>query len=57
MFRTILSLILYCTAEINSIGLDMWAWFRNGVDDFNSNTNEVLHQGVYQAMDESMSAY
>jgi predicted transcriptional regulator of viral defense system len=27
------------------------------VDDFNTNRRDVLHQGVYQTMDESMSAY
>jgi hypothetical protein len=51
------SLIKYCKAEIQQIGLDPWAWFRNGVDDFNRNKRDVLHQGVYQTMDESISAY
>jgi hypothetical protein len=56
-FKVIRSLILYCTAKINTSGLDPWAWFRKGVDDFNSNMRGVLHQGVYQTMDESMSTY
>jgi hypothetical protein len=56
-FKIIRSLIKYCKAEIQKIGLDPWVWFRNGVDDFNRNRRDVLHQGVYQTMDESMSAY
>jgi hypothetical protein len=48
---------LYSTAEINAIGIDPWAWFREGVDDFNSKRREVLHQGAYETMDESMFAY
>ena len=56
-FKITRSLIIYCKAETQQIGLDPWAWFRNGVDDFNRNRRDVLQQGVYQTMDESMSAY
>jgi hypothetical protein len=55
--KIICSLIKYCKAKIQKIGLDPWAWFRNGVDDFNTNRRDVLHQGVYQTMDGSMSAF
>jgi hypothetical protein len=57
--KIIRSLIQYHTVslEIQKIGLDPWAWFRNSVDDFNRNMRDVLHEGVYQTMDESMSAY
>jgi hypothetical protein len=54
-FKIIRSLVLYCTVEINTIDLNPWAWLRNGVDDLNSNMREVLHEGVYQTIDESMS--
>jgi hypothetical protein len=57
MFNIVRSLFRYCKAQILKISLDPWAWFRNGVDDFNTNHSDVLHQGVYQTMDESMSAY
>jgi hypothetical protein len=57
MFNIIRSLFRYCKAEILKICLDPWAWFRNSVDDFNTNHSDVLHQGVHQTMDESMSAY
>jgi hypothetical protein len=36
-FMIICFLINYCKAEINKIGLGPWAWFWNGVHDFNSN--------------------
>jgi hypothetical protein len=56
-FKIIRCLIRYCKAEIHKISLDPWAWFKNGVDDFNTNMRDVLHQGVYQTMDESISTY
>jgi hypothetical protein len=56
-FKIIRSLISYCEAQIIIVGLDPWAWFRTVVDDVSSNTREVLHQGVYETMYESMSAY
>jgi hypothetical protein len=54
MFKNICSLIKNCKVKINKIGLDPWAWFRDGVHHFNSNRRGVLHQGVYQTLDESM---
>jgi hypothetical protein len=56
-FKIIHSFIKYCKAEIQKIGLNPWAWFRNGVDELNANRRNVPYQGVYQTMDESMSAY
>jgi hypothetical protein len=38
----------YYKSEIYKIGLDPCAWLRNGVDDFNTNIMDVVHQGVYQ---------
>jgi hypothetical protein len=55
-FKIIRSLIKYSKVDIQKIGLDPWAWFRNGVDDFNTNRRDVLHQRFYQTTDESMSA-
>jgi hypothetical protein len=39
-FKIIGSLIKYCKAKIQKSGLNPWACFRNGVDDFNRNRRD-----------------
>jgi hypothetical protein len=53
--KIIRCLIIHCKRVIQKFGLDPWVWFRNGVDDFNTNWRDVLHEGVYQAINKSMS--
>jgi hypothetical protein len=43
-FKIIRPLIRYCKEEILNVGPDPWAWFRNGVDYFNTNRRDVPHQ-------------
>jgi hypothetical protein len=45
-FKRIRFVTKYCKEEIQKIGLDPWAWFRNGVDDLNINRRDVLHHGL-----------